>query len=122
MSFKLKQVRNANQRMKDLISGYIRLHYTNNNIPVGINYICLLYYLIKDKFGKHGESLKLSSSDENTADLDIVEHDDNDLWNTVYGTVDIDTSKCKDGIADWTLEIEDKYTYIGIDSSVSAWI
>ena len=117
MSLKLKQARNANQRIKDLINGYIRLKYTNNNVPVVINYICLLYYLLKDKFGKHGRSLKLSSSNQNSTDFDIVVHDNRSDWNTVYGTVEIDTSKYKNGIASWTVKVGDPEILIGIDSS-----
>ena len=72
MSLKLKQARNANQRTKDLLNGYIKLqNKESNTIPVVINYLCLLYYLMKDTPGKHGDKLKISSSKPNSKDCDM---------------------------------------------------
>lgn len=120
MSLEPKQVRNVNQRSKDLINGYIRLEYENSNIPIAINHICLIYHLIKDGFGKHGERLKLSSSNSGSTNYDVVETKSGDWkWNTVYGTVDIDTEKFKNMIANWTFKVDFKCGAIGIDSSNS---
>ena len=72
MPLKLKQARKASQRSKDLINGYVRLQYTNSTIPIVINYVCLSYYLMKEKFGKHGKSLEVLSSNVNANKCDMV--------------------------------------------------
>ena len=115
----LNEAKKANQRAKDLINGYIRSQYSNNNvIPVVINYICLLYYLIKDKFGKHGKLLEVSS---NSGSHIVESNNSSMIWNTVYGTVDIDVNKFTNMIVHWTFKIEYKYVVIGIDSSDSEY-
>lgn len=119
MSQCLRTAKNANQRTKDLINGYIRLKSKNLNIPIVINYVCLLYYLLKDRFGKHGKALKLSS-DTNSKHYNIVKSKQTQtfaIWNTAYGDVDIDTNKFKDMIVNWTLKMEGYYGVIGIAPS-----
>ena len=113
MSLKLQQARAANQRTKDLTNGYIRSQHKNTAIPMVINYICLLYYLMKDRFGKHGKVLKISSSKPNSEDYDVVEgHESPCVWATVYGTVDVNINKNVFG--SWTFKLDCANFAIGI--------
>ena len=111
---KLKQATNINQREKHLVNGFIRLGY-QYDIPVIINYICLLYYLVQDKFDKHGRFLKVSSKG------DIVEQISNcsflTVYHTVYGKVAVNIKTFKNRTASWEFKIKDRFIAIGIDSS-----
>lgn len=120
MSQNLRRAKNANQRMKDLVNGYIRMKSQNINIPIVINYICLLHYLVKDRFGQHGKLLKLLSTTANSKDYDIVKgtKDYTTQWNSVYGMVDIDTNNLQNDIVYWKFKIESGHPMkIGIMSS-----
>ena len=115
-SNKLQQARNANHRSKDLINGYIRLRYRGSNtIPIVINYICLLYCLMKDRFGKYGKLLQILSSKQNTDYYDIVEGMKGSwMWNTVYGTVNVNANKNINSVASWKFKSESEFLVIGI--------
>ena len=81
------------------ICGYIREYEQNNNkdkiiIPIMIQYIIMLYYLINDKFSKHGNSLQLHKnskivsvkSNENRGSQSFF----NPQFNVVYGNITTD--------------------------------
>ena len=64
----LNKTKGIDQRIKDLVFGYIRectkpIGYTT--FPVMINYSCLLYYhVLFDKLVGCGKSIKISSSND----------------------------------------------------------
>lgn len=95
--------------------------------PTMINYLCLLYFVINEKFNAESmakidkNALKLSSSTNNKYhENDMVEtqpSSDNGGWFTAYGDNIIDVNKNANCIITWTIKIYKAYCAIGIDSS-----
>ena len=64
----LNKLKSTDQRHKDLIFGYIRRSsksISSTTIPVLINYVCLLYCLVNDKFIECQQEMEITSSDNN---------------------------------------------------------
>ncbi len=110
----LKRLKSADKRFKYSVFGYIREYEEDKpvNVPIMINYICLSYYLLTEKFTKHGDEMVLNESNETVTKTDYSYN------NTVYGGIIID------GEDDSIIEYEWKFKVIlkgwigiGIDSS-----
>ena len=67
-----KKAKRAPQCIKDLIFGYIRRYETQTAVPNDICYLCILYYLMKDRFIKHGNLIDIQSSDSSVNLQDIA--------------------------------------------------
>ena len=88
----LKKLKAANKKFKYTIFGYIHKHeqIQSITIPLLINYICLNYYLLNEKFTKHGEqielnpfynTIKLKNCTNNTAYGDLIINDTDESVN-----------------------------------------
>ena len=118
----LKRLKTANKQFKYSVFGYLRDHEKKQsiNIPEMIKYICLNYYLLTEKFTKHGDAMSLNES------KDTVQKNDNiDVVNSVYGDVPIDIKDESIIEYEWKFKIEGDLSLwfgIGIDSSNKEWI
>ena len=118
----LQKVKSSNQGRKDLIFGFIRessksISYTT--IPVMINYICLLYYIVKDKFIK--TKMEITSSDTNNTeqgDIALLDPSNHQLmrWLTAHGNIIMNPTENPNVIATWTIKVDTGLCTIGIDS------
>ena len=115
----LKRLKEANIRFKYSVFGYLREYeektqQLNSNIPKMVKYICLSYYLLDEKFTKHGDKMNLND------DKNIVTKC-NPFCDTVYGNIKIDSND--ESILEylWRFKLlnltERTDFYLGIDSS-----
>ena len=120
----LKRVKSANKQFKYSVFGYLREHEQNDpiNIPMMIKYICLNYYLLTEKFGKHGDRMILNESNDTIKmGSDIKQRD----CNTVYGDFPINANDESIGKFKWEFEVKTSSTdwfAIGIDSQNNKYI
>ena len=73
-----------------------------------MNYICLLYYYLPEKFIKCGPCIQIVSSDSNVINkADVVETNIYaGVWNNAHGNVIINPEKNPNAVAVWTMKIE----------------
>ena len=123
-----EQIKNINQKVKDIVFGYIRLSQcllpNNNNsyynIPSLVSYICILYYNQTERFSKYPKNMK---HDELKNNIRVISTG----RGTVYGDIMIDCSI--PSIYEWIIKIIkmngddwDDPIIIGIDSSNKQYI
>ena len=120
----LQNVRDIDQRTKDLVFGYARMFNTDSIIPMEICYICLLfYYCIPEYFVQCGKEMEIISSDENNGKINdiaqIKNKEDRWSWIPIQGNMIINPAKNPNAIIQWTVKINIKFSMIGIHSSYS---
>ena len=124
----LKKIKSIDQKTKDLIFGYIResnesISYTT--IPMMINYICLLYYHLTDRFTKCGVGMEITSSNSNDSNKnDVVQlHNGNfDDWRNIHGNIIINPRDNPNLIATWVIKMTFDCCIIGIHSGYDGWL
>lgn len=112
-----KKLRNVNQHSKDLIFGFIResSQSTDISIPIVINYICLLYSILEEKF--HGNFDCLVSSSGGSMNNDILESATYIRHKArAIGHYKIDLSKYGSCIFEWIFKFEGQWIAVGITS------
>ena len=121
--------------MKDLISGYIRITIKLDSIvytdTADVHYLCLIFYIINEKFINPDPLMQILSSSDDYNKSDIISTNKDKLQNyvdpndnriacklcKVVGDIIIDTKSNPNIIAIWTLKINSKaMCQIGIDS------
>ena len=118
----LLKVKDIDQRIKDLVFGYIRIFNPQSSIPVEICQICLLfYYLIPEQFIKYDEKyMNLTSSKDQGKVVDIAEMNENSdgewAWISVHGNLIVNPTTNPDIIVEWTIECNIQFCLIGIGS------
>ena len=117
----VQQLKDIDQRTKDLVLGCIRIFNLRTMIPKEICYLCILfYYLIVDRFVYCGESIEITSSDEKNrkiSDIATITDASGYRWLYVHGNVMINPKENTDVIVEWTIQVNVRYFIIGIDSS-----
>ena len=107
-----KRAKTMEQRQKDLISGYVRestksISYTT--IPIMINYICLLYYYITDKFIKCTTRIEISSTNNKEASKASINEDIKsswrNIWENIHGNIIINPRDNPNLIATWIIKM-----------------
>ena len=122
----LQQVKEIDERSKNLVCGYVRISNPIAIIPMDICYICLLfYYLIPEKFIKASDNLNIKSSDkDNNQEDDVAELQSipaSELqgvsWLRVHGNMIIDPTLNPKAIISWTIKSKVEFCQIGIHSN-----
>lgn len=128
MSVLLKQIKSINQIDKDIVIGYIKneqklltLSISPNKIPMGISYLCILFYYEDDCFNKD-QCAKEMEIDETNSIVAIKQSGGG--FKKALGAMDIfDRNDGISRIYSWTFKILDhkpdmaQVIYIGIDSN-----
>ena len=109
-----KKIQKVNQHSKDLIFGFIR-ESTDYSIPIVINYICLLYSILEEKF--HGNFDCTVSSSGCIMNNDILESAQSIRCKArAVGHYKIDLSKYGNCIFEWIFKFEGQWIAVGITS------
>ena len=102
MSSLQARLKNVDVKSKKIVIGFIRLSHMM--IPIDIINLCILFYAICESFGKHGEYLHISDS-ENGVESVIVEQKERESGQTVLGSFVIDTQQLAKSVIEWTFKI-----------------
>ena len=112
----LKEAKNADQSIKDVVFGFIK-ESTEESIPMMINYVCLLYYLMSDKFASSlaAQGIKISSNGKcNNVATRINNLDGSKQWMMAYGDRLIDLVVSDYSVIEWTLKMYARDAAVGI--------
>lgn len=128
----LKRLKSAHNNFRFSVFGYLREHEADRsiNIPMMIKYVCLNFYLLEEKFTKHGTHMVVNNL-KNKAEI-IFEPNNNtpsiihgESANTVYGDDVINFADESISEYKWKFKITGDLSHsfsVGIDSSNKKWI
>eukprot|EP01084_Bolivina_argentea_P165237 287087_1 len=93
-------LKHVDKRTKYVVFGYCR-SYKTNNIPLLVQYLCIAYYWIQEKFTVHGDQINVDVSNKIKGCNDC----ETAKYNTTYGNKIIDINDKSINTYQWTFKL-----------------
>ena len=110
----------SDDKIKRLVFGFIRKSIPTQSIPMVINYLCVLYYLIKEKFNKiaPNDMIEILSKENILHQYDTIKYKSkhDKLKSTIFGCFNIDFATFCNHVLIWNFDIKCNELSIGIQS------
>ena len=118
----LSFAKQSDDKIKNLVFGFIRESIPTQSIPMVINYLCVLYYLLKEKFDKiergSTDIVEILSNENILNQNDIIKYKSNNeqLISEIFGCFKIDFVAFSSRILKWNFDVKCDKISIGIRS------